>query len=82
MDAYLVYNQINMDPIDAHNTTFMSNHNNFYYNVLPYGPKNVGTNYQKLMDAVFSKKIGNNLEVYIDDVIVKTSEGENHATDL
>lgn len=34
------------------------------------------------MDAVFSNKIGKNLEVYIDDMIFKTLEGDNHATNL
>lgn len=34
------------------------------------------------MDAVFSKQKGHNLEVYINDMIVKTSHGEIHALDL
>lgn len=68
-----------MDPIDAPNTTFMSNHGNYYYNVMHFGLKNTKTTYQKLEDMVFSKKIGHNLEVYINDMIMKTPEGEIHA---
>lgn len=71
-----------MDPIDTPNITFMSNHGNYYYNIMHFGLKNTKTTYLKLEDMVFSKKVGHNLEVYIDDMIVKTSEGEFHATDL
>lgn len=82
MDAYSRYNQIKMDPFDIPKTTFMSNHANYYYNVMPLGLKNVGTTYHRLMDAVFSHKMGSNLEVYIDDMIVNPVEGHSHALDL
>lgn len=82
IDAYSGYNQIKMDPVDAPKKDFMSNHGNHYYNVMPFGLNNVGATYQLLMDAVFSKQIGHNLNVYINDMTVKTSEGEIHATDL
>lgn len=82
MDAYSVYNQINMDPLDAPKTTFMSNQGNYYYNVLPSGLKNVGVTYHKINNAVFDFQIGKNLEVYIDDMIIKMEEGNNHSNDL
>lgn len=72
-----------MDLIDTPKATFMSNHDNYYYyNIMPFGLKNVGTAYQRLMDTVFSKKIGHKLEVYIDDMTVNTLKGESHATNL
>lgn len=46
INAYLVYNQIRMDPLDAPKTTFMFNHGNHYYNVIPFGLKNAGATYQ------------------------------------
>lgn len=61
-----------MDPLDALKKTFMSNHGNYYYNVMPFILKNIGTTYQQFMDVVFSHQIGRNLEVYVDDMIVKT----------
>lgn len=66
-----------MDPIDAPRTVFMSNHDNYYYNIVPFRLKNVDATYERLMDPMFSKTKGHNLEVYIDDMIMKTLEGES-----
>ncbi|MCI80834.1 gag-pol polyprotein, partial [Trifolium medium] len=62
-----------MNHVDAPHTAFMSNTCNYFYNVMPFGLKNAGATYQRLMDRVFSKQIGKNLEVYIDDMVVKTA---------
>lgn len=80
MDAYFGYNQIKMDHMDAPKTTFMSNHGNYYYIDVPFELMNICATYQRLMDTVFSKQIGHNLEAYIDEMIVKTYEGESHTT--
>lgn len=45
MDSYSRYNQMRIDPLDAPKTTFMSNHGNYYYNVMPSDHKNVDTTY-------------------------------------
>lgn len=81
MDVYSGYNQIRMSPTDASKTTFMTNINNYYYEVIPFGHKNVGT-YQRLMNMVFSSQIGRNLEVYIDEMLFKTQEAGRHIDDL
>lgn len=60
----------------------MSNHGNYYFNIMSFKLKNACTTYQSLMDAMFLKQIGYNLEVYIDDMIMKTLQGESHTTDL
>ncbi|GAU24437.1 hypothetical protein TSUD_364210 [Trifolium subterraneum] len=79
MDAYSGYNQIKMNTLDAPHTTFMSNTCNYHYTVMPFSLKNVGATYQRLMDRVFAHQIRKNLEVYIDDMVVKTtSKGEHH----
>ncbi|GAU32075.1 hypothetical protein TSUD_53430 [Trifolium subterraneum] len=79
MDAYSGYNQIKMNSLDAPHTAFMSNTCNYHYTVMPFGLKNAGATYQLLMDRVFAHQIGKNLEVYIDDMVVKTtSKGEHH----
>lgn len=54
IDAYSGYNQIQMDPLDASKTSFMSNDDNYYYNVIPLNLKNVDAIYQQLVDVVFS----------------------------
>lgn len=60
---------------DVPKTKFMSNHVNYYYNVIPFGLKNIYTTYKRLMNVLFSKQIGQNLEVYIDDMTLKNSKG-------
>lgn len=70
-----------MDPLDDPKTTFMLNHGN-YYNDMPFSCKNPDTTYQRLMDVVFAHQTGQNLKVYVDDMIVKTVEGRNHVNDL
>ncbi|GAU30655.1 hypothetical protein TSUD_31270 [Trifolium subterraneum] len=82
MDAYSGYNQIKMHPMDAQHTTFMSNTCNYFYNVMPFGLKNAGATYQRLMDRVFVEQIGKNLEVYIDDMAAKTQKEGEHNKDL
>ena len=76
LDAYSGYNQIQMYGPDIPNTTFMTDTSNYCYKVMPFGLKNVGATYQRLMDKVFKEKIGKNMEVYVDDMIVKSSEVE------
>lgn len=46
MDVYSRYIHIRMNPINSLNRVFMSNHDNYYYDVIPFGVKNVGTTYQ------------------------------------
>lgn len=54
MDVYSGYNQIQMNPIDAPKTTFMSNHGDYYYNAMPFSLKNANATYQRLMDVIFA----------------------------
>lgn len=50
----------------------MSYHDNYYYNIMPFVIKSVDVAYQRPMDTVFAKLIGHNMEVYIDNMILKT----------
>nr|KYP35079.1 Retrovirus-related Pol polyprotein from transposon 412 family [Cajanus cajan] len=50
--------------------------------VMPFGLKNAGATYQRLMDKVFHQQIGRNMEVYVDDMVVKTTSAIDHAADL
>nr|KYP59901.1 hypothetical protein KK1_015343 [Cajanus cajan] len=50
--------------------------------VMPFGLKNVGATYQQLKDKVFHQQIGRNMEVYVDDMVVKTTSIGDHAADL
>ncbi|GAU48076.1 hypothetical protein TSUD_81360 [Trifolium subterraneum] len=82
MDAYSGYNQIKMAEIDKKKTTFMTETGNYYYNVMPFGLNNAGATYQRMMNKVFHNEIGDMLEVYMDDMIVKSEEEIDHTIHL
>jgi len=82
LDAYLGYNQIPMAPIDMIKTTFITEEENYYYKVMPFGLKNAGATYQKLMDRVFTHLIGKSVELYVDDMVVKLPTPAQHSEDL
>jgi hypothetical protein len=49
---------------------------------MSFGLKNTGATYQRCMLGVFGDLIGQTVEVYVDDIVVKTREANNHITDL
>ncbi|RDY04815.1 hypothetical protein CR513_11419, partial [Mucuna pruriens] len=77
MDAYSGYNQIIMHPGDEEKTAFITDSGAFCYKVMPFGLKNAGATYQRLMDKVFKEVIGQDIEVYVDDMVAK-SEPKRH----
>ena len=72
MDGYSGYNQICMAAKDAEKTAFWTLVRNFYYTVMPFGLKNVGATYQRTMTAIFHDMIHEEMEDYIDDIVVKS----------
>ena len=82
MDAYSGYNQIPMTKMDKKYTAFMTELGNYYYNLMPFRPENVGATYQCMMNKVFCNEIGDMLEVYMDDMIFKSTEEIDHALHL
>ena len=55
---------------------------NYCFKVMPFGFKNVGATYQRLMSKVFAELIRSLMEVYIEDMLVKTKEEESLLYDL
>ena len=49
---------------------------------MPFGLKNAGTTYQRLMNRMFAPQIGRNVQVYVDDMLVKSRREEDHLKDL
>jgi hypothetical protein len=49
---------------------------------MPFGLKNAGATYQRLMNRMFHDQIGRNVEIYFDDMLVKSKEEESHLDDL
>ncbi|RDX78617.1 Retrovirus-related Pol polyprotein from transposon 17.6, partial [Mucuna pruriens] len=78
MDAYSGYNQIRMHPQDEEKTTFITDDGAFYYKVMPFGLKNAGATYQCLMDKIFKGVMGVDVEVYVDDMVVKSQGVVEH----
>ena len=82
MDAFSRYHQIPMHPPDAEKTTFITTYDLFCYNVMPFGLKNAGATYQRLVTKMFRPLLGKTMEVYIDDMQVKFKEHPDHAKHL
>ncbi|CAL2257309.1 unnamed protein product [Prunus armeniaca] len=82
MDAYSVYNQIFMDPADSEHTTFITDRGLYCYNVMPFGLKNAGATYQRLVNRIFAKYIDSIMEVYVNDMLVKSRTAGGHLEKL
>ena len=82
MDAFSGYNQIRMDETDQEKTSFVISQGLFCYKVMPFGLKNVGATYQRLVNHMFRPQIGRNVEVYVDNMQVKSQDEEIHLDDL
>ena len=82
MDAFSDYNQISMDPDDQEKTSFVTAQGTYCYRVMPFGLKNAGATYQRMMNRMFQKQIGTTMEVYIDDMLVKSPTAKLHIAHL
>ncbi|RDX78073.1 hypothetical protein CR513_41702, partial [Mucuna pruriens] len=82
MDGFSEYNQIRMALEDKEKTTFITTWGTFYYKVMPFGLKNAGATYQRAMVALFHDMMHKEIEVYMDDMIVKSKSPEQHVDDL
>ena len=82
MDAFSGYNQIKMAEEDQEKTAFITSQGLYCYKVMPFGLKNAGATYQRLVNKMFSRQIGRNMEMYMDDMLVKSKEKPTHLDDL
>ena len=82
MDAFSGYNQIKMDKADQEKTSFITSQGLFCYKVMPFGLKNAGATYQRLVNHMFRPQIGRNVEVYVDDMLVKSLNEGKHLNNL
>ncbi|GKV02696.1 hypothetical protein SLEP1_g15094 [Rubroshorea leprosula] len=82
LDAYSGYHQVTMAPEDEEKTAFYAGDEIYCYVMMPFGLKNAGATYQKMVTIVFHAQIGKNLEVYVDDIVVKSLKAEDHLADL
>ena len=82
LDPFSGYYQIPMYPPDKEKTSFITPHGLFNYNVMPFGLKNVGATYQRLVTKMFRPLLRKTMEVYIDDMLIKFKERPDHANHL
>ena len=82
MDAFLGYNRIKMDEENLEKTAFITSQGLYCYKVMPFRLKNAGVTYQRLVNKMFNKQIDRNMEVYMDDMLVKSKEELVHLDDL
>ena len=67
---------------DQEKTTFIISQGFYCYKVMPFGLKNIGVTYQRLVNKMFNRQIGRNMEVYVDDMLIKSKEENTHLDDL
>ena len=82
LDACSGYHQIPFFGPDQENTAFITTLGLYCYRVMPFGLKNAEATYQRLVTKMFRKHIGKSMEVYVDDMLVKSKKKDNHLSDL
>jgi len=82
LDTFHGYHQIPLALDDQEKTTFVMPFGNYHYKVMPFGLKNTGFTYQRMMTKMFEPQLGKNIEVYIDDMVVKSKVDSEHVDDL
>ena len=82
MDGFSGYNQIKMAPEDMEKTSFITPWGTYCYKVMPFGLKNANATYQRVATTLLHDLIHKEVEVYVDDMIVKSKDNEPHIPTL
>ncbi|KAL8116197.1 hypothetical protein AgCh_022624 [Apium graveolens] len=82
MDGFSGYNQIKMHKDDIPKVSFITDFGVYCYLVMAFGLKNAGATYQRLVNKIFKDLIGKTMEVYVDDMLVKSLAKTDHITHL
>nr|CAN67044.1 hypothetical protein VITISV_037623 [Vitis vinifera] len=72
LDAFFGYHQIPMAPADEEKTVFITLHGLYCYKVMPF----------RLMTKIFKPLVDRTMEVYIDDIVIKSKTRGEHALHL
>lgn len=57
---------------DREKIAFITHKGVYYYKVMPFGLINAGATFQRVMNKIFGKQLGQNMDTYVDDLIVKS----------
>jgi hypothetical protein len=82
LDAYSGFHQIQMSRQDRKHTAFVIVDGLYCYVVMPYGLKNALPTFVRAMSKTFGDLIRDMVEVYVDDIVVKTKRGSTLVEDL
>jgi hypothetical protein len=82
LDAFSGYHQIKMAKEDKEKTAFITPCVVYCYVRMPFGLKNAGATFQRLICKALGSQMGRNVEAYVDDIIVKTRESHTFIEDL
>ena len=82
LDVFQDYHQIPLALDGQEKTAFVTPIGNYHYKVMPFGVKNAGSTYQRMMTRMFKSQLGKNIEIYIDDMVVKSKVVSKHLGDL
>ena len=78
MDGFFAYNQIKMAREDMEKTSFITPWGTYCYKVMPFGLKNARATYQHVVTTLLHDLIHKEVEVYVDDMIMKSKDREEH----
>ena len=82
LDTYCGYHQIKMAESDQPATAFITPYGPFCFNAMPFGLKNAGATYQRMIQTCLENQIGKTVEAYMDDVVIKTRHVETLIDEL
>ena len=82
LDAFQGYHQIPLALEDQEKTVFVTPTRNYHYKVMPFGLKNAGSTYQRMMTRMFEPQLGKSIKIYVDDMVVKSKVVSEHFGDL
>ena len=82
LDAFQGYHQIPLALDDQEKTSFVTPIRNYHYKVMPFGLKNARSTYRRMMTKMFKSQMDKNIEVYIDNMVIKSKIVFEHIGDL
>ena len=82
LDAFQGYHQISLALEDQEKTSFVTPTGNYHYKIKSFGLKNASSTYQRMITRMFEPQLGKNIEIYVDDMVVKSKVVSEHLGDF
>ena len=82
LDAFQDYHQIPLALEDQEKIAFVTPTRNYHYKVMLFDLKNARSTYQMMMTSMFKPQLGKSIEIYVDDMVVKSKVVSEHLGDL